>query len=145
MTINAVCIYCNIFEVTRRGYIISLKRPKFLFGQKSKIAQVTLHKVTHGKVIQNEDIAGLMEYYYCISDCLVTLRLLNYESDLHSSGTLRQAARRLPSRLHTKWAEHCLRIRRKEEPSLVHFGAWLQDRVMAQKESCLPERQKTPK
>ena len=37
-----------------------------------------------------------------------------------------------------KWAEHSLIIRRKEEPNLTHLNEWLQIRVLAMKEACLP-------
>ena len=136
------------FANDRRGYVLSLKRLKTLFGQKSKIAQVTLQKVTQGKNVQNDDLDGLVEFYYCVSDSIITLKMLNYESDLRSSDTLRQAVRRLPARFQGKWAERCLHIRRTgEEPHLEHFESWLQDRVMAQRESCLPDRRRgnTPK
>ena len=45
---------------------------------------------------------------------------------------------RLPPRLHIKWAEFSLIIRRKEEPNLIHFNDWLQVRVLASKEAYLP-------
>ena len=127
------------YPENRSGYIGSLKRLKFMFGQRSRIAQAALQRVTSGKTIGNDDQAGLVEYYYTISDCLITLKRLNYVSDLHSSDTLRQAVRRLPSRLHNKWAEYCLSVRRKnEEPSLIHLESWVQARVLAQKDASIP-------
>ena len=92
----------------------------------------------------NDDLRGLSDLYYAINDCLVTLKQLNYTADLQSSDTLRQAVQRLPQRLHTKWAERSLVIRRYEEPSLQHLGRWLQDRLMAQKEAYMPDHQ-TPR
>ena len=54
------------------------------------IAEATLSKVTQGKkVIDNNDTDGLTEFYYCVSDCLIALRQLQFDSDLYSSGTLR--------------------------------------------------------
>ena len=88
-----------------RGYVTSLKRLKFLFGQKSKIAQATLMKVTRGKPVPNDDINALIEFYYTVNDCLVTLKQLNYASDLYSCDTLRQAVRKLPPKLNMKWNE----------------------------------------
>ena len=99
------------FTHDTRGYILSLKRLKFLFGQKSKVAQAYLSGVTRGKQITDHDVDALGEFYYTVSDCLVALRQLNYASDLFSSDTLRQAVRRLPQSLHLKWAEHSLRIK----------------------------------
>ena len=129
------------FTNDSKGYVLALKQLKFLFGQKSKIAQAVLAKVTQGKVLDSNDQAGLSEFYFTISDCLVMLDQLRYDSDLYSSDTLRQATKRLPVNMHTKWAEHSLKIRRGgSEPNLVHLGDWLQARMLAQKE--LPERPK---
>ena len=93
--------------------------------------------------MQNDDSKGLSELCYNVNDCLVTLRQLNYNSDLYSSETLRQAACRLPYYLTTKWAENCLTLRQRgEEPNLYHLGNWLRARVMAQKEAFLTGRQR---
>ena len=121
------------------GYVLSLKRLKFLFGQKNKIAQAVLMKVTQGKEIQGDDDAGLSELYYSISDCLVTLKQLNHASDMYSSDTLRQVVLRLPQRMRNKWGEVQLRIRQNgQDPSLVDFESWLQMRVLARRENYQP-------
>ena len=60
---------------------------------------------------------------------------LNYQSDLYSSNVLRQAVRRLPIKLHGKWAEHCLKLRQKTEPNLIHLKSWLQEIFLAMKEA----------
>ena len=93
------------FSHDARGYVWSLQRLKFLFGQKTKVAQATLRLVTQGEPIPRDDIAGLVEFYYTISDCLITLGLLNYVADLYSTETLRLAVKRLPSGLVRKWVE----------------------------------------
>ena len=68
--------------------------------------------------------------------------MLNYVSDLYSHDILRQAVRRLPSRLHNKWAEYCLVIRKRgQEPNLVHLEAWVQDRVLAGHDSYIPREE----
>ena len=108
-----------------QGCVRSPKRLKLMFGRWSRIAQATLSKVTRGKQIQDSDHNGLVEFFFTISDCLVTIRMLNYASDLYSVDILRQAVRRLPRRLHNKWAEFSLRIRsRNEEPNLIHLESW---------------------
>ena len=126
------------FGNDKSGYFKSLKRLKFMFGQKSRIAQVTLLKVPSGIQIANNDHKGLCKLYYTISNCLVTLRKLNYISDLYSSNVLRQATRRFPPRLYSKWSKQCLNIRRKGEPNLLYLEAWLQERILASNESYLP-------
>ena len=125
------------FSNDPRGYVWSLKKLKYLFGQRPDVAKATLERVTKGKAIQNDDLKGLMELYYSITDCLTTLKQLNYESDLCSSDTLRQVLQRLPRSLQMKWGEHSMRIRRHVEPSLIHLEEWLQARVLARKEAGL--------
>ena len=123
------------------GYVTSLKRLKFLFGQKDKIAQAVLLKITQGKEIQDNDDEGLSELYYSISDCLVTLKQLDYASDMYSSGTLRQVVLRLPIRMQHKWADVKLRLRTSgQDPSLIDLESWLQNRVLARRESYRPEK-----
>ena len=118
-----------------RGYPLSLKKLKYLFGQRPTVAKAVLSKVTKGKPVSNRDTKGLADLYYSICDCLITLKQLNYMSDLNSSDTLDQAVRRLPQGLCMKWAERSLSIcKQHEEPNLRHLEQWLKDRVLAQRE-----------
>ena len=126
------------FANDQRGYVFSLKRLKFIFGQHPRIAQTHLSKVTRGKPTGNDDDAGSLEYYYTISDCLVTLKQLNYQSDLYSTDILRQAIRRLPSKFHAKWGEYCLKFGEYSEPNLLNLEKWLNERVLASRNLYLP-------
>ena len=128
------------FSNDRRGYILSLKRLKYTFGQRSKIAQAHLAKVTRGKQISNDDDRALLDFYYTISDCLITLQQLNYDSDIYSTDVLRQTIRRLPSKFYTRWGEHCLKLRVIREPTLVDLEAWLHDRIQATTDPYLPQK-----
>ena len=122
------------FANNAKGYVLALKKIKYLFGQRPMVAQAVLSKVTKGKSIQDGDVRGLSDLLYSINDCLITMTQLNYEHDLHSSDTLRQAVQRLPQWLLRKWSERSLFIRRTKEPNLKHLHSWLQDRVLALKE-----------
>ena len=114
-----------------RGYVLSLERLKFLFGRKSKVAQATIRSVTHRKPLVRGDNEGLIEFYYSISDCLITLRMLNYVADLYSTETLERATGRLSEDLLRKWGERSVSIRVKGvEPNLFHLEEWLQTRVL---------------
>ena len=122
------------------GYVMALKRIKYMFGQRSRISEAVITKVVNHKPIANRDQNALTEFYYTLSDCLVTLRKLNYASDLYSTDILRQTCRKLPQFLLHKWADHCLTLRRTCEPNLNHLEAWLQERILASKDSYLPRR-----
>ncbi len=124
------------------GYVMSLQTLKHLFGRRSTIARSVLQRVLKGKQIGNDDVKALSAFYYNINECLVTLKQLNYVSDLHSSETLQQAIQRLPQYLQYKWSERSLYVRRTEEPSLLHLGVWLRDRLLAMKEISNPEQRR---
>ena len=118
-----------------RGYVASLKKIKYLFGQRATVARAILNRVTKGKIVANNDVKALSRFYYDVCSCLITLKQLNYAADLYSADTLAQAVKRLPHSLSIKWAEKSLYIReRNEEPSLVHIGTWLKQRVLVTKE-----------
>ena len=111
----------------KRGYVLSLKRLKYTFGQRSRIAQAHLAKITRGKQISKDYDKGLLEFYYTIRDCLITLHQLNCESDINSTDLLLQAIRRLPSKFYRRWSEHCLKLRSIREPALIDLEIWLSE------------------
>lgn len=133
------------FDSNYEGYVQSLQRLKYMFGNRSLVAQATIRKLVAGKQLENDDIKGLNDYYYTLSHCMNTLKKMKYYADMYSSDVLRQALKRLPPYLLRKWGEYCLVLRRREEPSLQHLEIWLQDRVMAARDPNLPTEEKQPK
>ena len=113
----------------KRGYVLSLKRLKYNLGQRSRIAQAHLAKITRGKQISKDDDKDLIELYYTISDCLITLHQLNYESDINSTDVLCQAIRRLPSKFYERWGKPCLKLRSIKEPTLIDLDIWLSQQI----------------
>ena len=101
----------QVFWTNKNGYILALKRLKYMFGLKFQISQASISKLTWGKLISNDDDKSLIRYYYTTSDCVAALKQLNCVYDLHSTDVLRQTIRRLPSKFHNRWAEHCFKIR----------------------------------
>ena len=130
----------QVFSTNRNDYILALQRLRYMFGQKSQISQACKYKLTRGKSISNDDDKTLLEYYYTMNDCAVALQQFNYVYDLHSTAGLKQTIRRLPSKLHERWAEHCFKIRRNNEPSLTNLESWLQERMLASKDVYLPPK-----
>ncbi|XP_066927410.1 uncharacterized protein [Clytia hemisphaerica] len=133
------------FDSNYEGYVQSLQRLKYMFGNRSLVAQATIRKLVAGKQLENDDIKGLNDYYYTLSHCMNTLKKMKYYADMYSSDVLRQALKRLPPYLLRKWGEYCLVLRRREEPSLQHLEIWLQDRVMAARDPNIPTEEKQPK
>ena len=99
----------QVFSTNKGGYITALKRTKYMFGQRSRIRQAYIAKMTRDKPISNDDEKSLLEFYYAMSDCVVALNQLRYIQDLHSSNVLRLALQRLPSKYLNKWAEYCFK------------------------------------
>lgn len=83
---RAIQAYLN----DRRGYIFPLKRLKCVFGQKSKVAQAHLSKVTRGKWITNDGDKGLLNYYYTINGCLIDF------CDMSQKSTVKTFCAKLP-------------------------------------------------
>ena len=86
------------FSNDEKRYILSLKRLKHTFGQKSRIVEAHFTKVTKVKQIANDDDKGLIEFYYSHSDCIIMLCQLNYQSDIYGTDTLHQTIRCLPNK-----------------------------------------------
>ena len=52
------------------GYISSLQKLKFMFGQRGKIAQATITRVTKGEKVADDNVEALSELYYSVSDVM---------------------------------------------------------------------------
>ena len=122
------------FGNDRLGYFSSLKRLKYMFGQKLLVAQAVIASVTRGKQLKDYDSRALSEFYYSVSKCRNILSKMNYHSELNSSDVLRRVIRRLPRWLALKWAEKSFNIRALREPTLVDLELWLQSRIMISKD-----------
>ena len=70
----------------------------YKFGEKSPIVEAHLTKVTKGKQIASDNDKGLIEFYYSLSDCIIMLCQLNYQSDIYGTDTLHQTIRCLPNK-----------------------------------------------
>ena len=82
--------------------------------------------------MKDDDIDGLVRFYYNITNCLATLTRMKYDSDLGSSEVVKLAVNRLPNRLQGKWKEFSYSIRKRhEEVTIRHLEHWLKDRIMA--------------
>ena len=94
--------------------------------KESRIAETHLTKITKSKQIANDDDKGLIEFYYCLSDCMITLRQLNYESDTYSADTLCQTICRFSNKFYSRWVStNCLSVKHMREPRLVDMETWL--------------------
>ena len=81
----------QIFLANKGGYIMVLKRIKYILGQRSRINQAYIAKLASDNPISNDDDKSLLEFYYTMSDCVVALNQLQYVHALHSSNAFRQA------------------------------------------------------
>ena len=81
--------------------------------------EVHLAKTTRRKQISKYDDKGLLVFYYRISNCLITLHQLNFESDINRMDVLHQAIPRLPGKFYGRWGEHCLELHSIREPTLI--------------------------
>ena len=77
----------QVFSTNKGGYTMALKRIKYMLGQRSRIRQVYIAKMTRDKPISNDDDKSLLEFYYA----------------------MRLTLQRLPSKYLHKWAEYCFK------------------------------------
>ena len=102
------------------GYVISLKRIKFLFGETSKVVSSVIRKITSGPTIRSENKGNLAQFLYDVSDCIISLKQLASTSDLYSHEVLCMTVRRMSRAMQLKWAANVSRMRvRNERPDLV--------------------------
>lgn len=120
-----------------QGYVNSLKKLKYMFGNRVYVAQSVIRRITKCKQVSDSDPKALASLYYEISSCLNTLIKMNYIGDIYSTDLLRQTLSKLPNYLQRKWSEYSFILRRTEEPNLYHLERWLQDRVMASRDPYL--------
>ena len=125
------------FSNDNQGYVYSLQKLKYLFGNKIVVAQSVIRKITKGRQVPEYDSKALANFYFEIAACLNTLVKMNYVADIYSTDLLRQTLSKLPVYLQRKWSEYSLSLRRREEPNLYHLEKWLQDRVMAARDPYL--------
>ena len=125
------------FSNDNQGYVSSLQKLKYLFGNKVVVAQSVIRKITKGRQVPEDDSKALANFYFEIAACLNTLEKMNYLADIYSTDLLRQTLSKLPVYLQRKWSEYSLSLRKREEPNLYHLEKWLQDRVMAARDPYL--------
>ena len=63
----------QVFLTKQEGYIMALKMIKHMFGQRSRLSQAYIPKLTRRKLISSDDDKSLLEFYYTMSDCIVAL------------------------------------------------------------------------
>ena len=80
-------------------------------------------------------------FYYTISNCLITLHQLNYESDINSTDKLCEAIQRLNSRFYGRWGEHYLKLHSIREPRLIDLETWLSERIQTSTDPYLLPKQ----
>ena len=81
----------QIFLANKGGYIMVLKRIKYILGQRSRINQAYIAKLARDSPISNDDDKSLLEFYYAMNDCVVALNQLKYIHALDSSNAFRRA------------------------------------------------------
>ena len=74
-------------------YATALKTLKENFGQPSVIARAFIRKITERKKIQPDDRQVLREFSLDMTNCLATLRQINYFANVNTNDNLRKIVR----------------------------------------------------
>ena len=112
-----------------RNYAMALQELKFAFGHRVKVARACIGVITSGNPLQSGDSVGLRNFYISVRDCVNTLQMMNYVSEINSGEVLLKATKRIPNEKRGKWNEYVRRIYRVREPTLLDLQRWLKDCV----------------
>ncbi|XP_074659583.1 uncharacterized protein LOC141912256 [Tubulanus polymorphus] len=113
------------------NYARSLKELKFVFGHRVHVARAYIGSITNGPPTNSYDSISLRSFYISVRDCLITLKQMNYLSEIGSSDLLQKVVKRIPIDKRSKWNEFVRRISRQRDPTLFDLESWLKDCVDA--------------
>ncbi|OON20484.1 Pao retrotransposon peptidase, partial [Opisthorchis viverrini] len=100
------------------------------FGQNYMVARAFIDDLITGPTIKDGDSSDLSDLAQQLTVCEVTLREMDYSSDLNSQHTIQTIVRRLPSRFLFKWAKVVANFRREDrEPEVTDLTAFIEARV----------------
>ena len=80
------------------------------FGNANDIAQSIINDLLTGPSVQAGDVSALTQFSRDLQRAELTLRSLNYTSDINSVSNLKQFAGRLPTPLRSKWSYKSYKI-----------------------------------
>ena len=114
------------------NYAQALQALRHAFGHRVRVAAAYLKNITSGPAIPSNDPISLRKFYIDVRDNVMTLKQLQYTSDLYSFDTLMRTARRLPANKVNMWNAHVRDILQQREPSLIDLLNWLERLVDAE-------------
>ncbi|KAF5394096.1 hypothetical protein PHET_12247 [Paragonimus heterotremus] len=123
--------HCTILEEDR-GYVATTENLRKRFGQNHMVAKAHTDELLDGPRLTDNDCATLVQLAQQMTVCEVTLRQLNYDSDLNSSGTVETTVRRLPPELDFGWAnEAAIITRSNRELQFTNLTRFVEERADA--------------
>ncbi|KER24485.1 hypothetical protein T265_07851 [Opisthorchis viverrini] len=121
--------HCTVLR-PNEGYGLAKEILRKRFGQNYMVARAFIDDLITGPTIKDGDSSTLSDLAQQLTVCEVTLREMDYSSDLNSQHTIQTIVRRLPSRLRFKWAKAVANIRREDrEPEVTDLTAFIEARV----------------
>lgn len=122
---------CMILE-PEKGYREALNILERRFGEPHVIARTCIDELTEGSQLKSNDQQSLARLADSMRLCSVTLKQLNYESDLNATKTLRAIVRRLPSSLQSRWCDYASSVLKgRREPTFDELAEFVSDRADA--------------
>ena len=122
-------MHCTVLEPTE-GFRSAKEILHKRFGQNHMVARAFVDELLNGQQIRDGDSQSLVALAQKLTVCDVTLKQLNYSSDLNSRTTIQSIVRRLPSRLRFKWAKAAMNIRQSNrEPEVADLAAFVEHHV----------------
>ncbi|XP_038050892.1 uncharacterized protein LOC119724042 [Patiria miniata] len=119
---------CSVMESTQ-GYARAKTLLKERFGNKYKVADAWMKKVTRGQTVSPHDGKAIREMADELKVCYETLQAMGYENEMAHQSFLRDIVERLPNYLRYRWVRKVRDLERKEDrmPKVKDLVAYIDD------------------
>ncbi|WP_164977086.1 DUF1759 domain-containing protein, partial [Lacticaseibacillus rhamnosus] len=123
--------HCTILD-PEEGYAEAWRILKRCYGEPHVIADKYLRSITDGPPIKADDETGLLMLAEAMNACELTLKQLDFASELNSRTTMSAILCRLPSTIQAKWYEVASAIMRTSRlPTFTELTRFIRERADA--------------
>ncbi len=119
---------CSVMESTK-GYLRAKALLKERFGNKHKVADAWIKKVTKGATVSAHNSVALREMADELQVCYETLQAVGYESEMNPQSFLKSIVERLPNYLRYRWIRIVRDIQKKHDrtPKMKDLVSFMED------------------
>jgi len=119
---------CAVMEPSE-GYTKAMKLLRERFGDKYKLSEAWIAKVTNGPLIGSRDGEKLQEFADDLTNCVQSLRASGLLGEINTQGVLKKIVERLPSYLRVRWLKEVQNVKRRYDrfPNVDDLSVFVSD------------------